>query len=139
MADPTPEVYATAQSALRTHRVVVEPGRHGWVWFCDCHPRGEGRTSTELWAQSAEDAAGHQAAAAVDAVWPIAEREVRAKVAAEVRNEAWELRRLAKDAKDRRDDGDPDAARSLERFLAKAVALEQVAARITEGGDTDGP
>lgn len=66
------------------------------------------------------------------------EREIRAKVAAEIRAEAQELRRLAKDAKDRRDDGDPDAARHLDRFLAKAVALEQVAGRVAEGGDTNG-
>lgn len=73
-----------------------------------------------------------------DAVMSDGEREIRAKVAAEIRAEAQELRRLAGDAKDRRDDGDPWAAVHLDRFLAKAVALEQVAGRIAKGGDTNG-
>ena len=52
-------------------------------------------------------------------------------VAAWLRDEADELRRLAADAKDRRDDGDQYAAGHYRRFLAQAVALEERAVSLT--------
>lgn len=75
--------------------------------------------------------------AAVNAVWPLAlaagVAEGRRQAAAVAEAEAQEKRRLAKDALDRQHDGDTEAERHKLRFLAQAVALEQVAARIAEG------
>jgi hypothetical protein len=51
----------------------------------------------------------------------------RAAVAEELLKKAAELRRLAADARDRRDDGDSNGERHMQRFLAQAVALEQFA------------
>jgi hypothetical protein len=75
--------------------------------------------------------------AIVDHVWPLAHAdgvaEGRRQAAEDIVAEADEKRRLAKDALDRQHDGDDQAERHRLRFLAQAVALEQIAARIAEG------
>src|SRR5262245_60769817 len=66
--------------------------------------------------------------AALEAAWQI------------VRDEALECRRLAKDAAERRDDGDENAAMHVSRFAAQATALEHVGRKLAArvGTDTTG-
>lgn len=73
--------------------------------------------------------------AAVNAVWPLAVAEGRRQALDAIGAEAHERRRLAKDALDRHNDGDPEAERHKLRFLAQAVVLEQVAERLREATD----
>ena len=95
MADPTPEVYAAAADAYR-----------GELQMGEWHAAEPGSLR-----------------AAVDAVWRIAEREIRAKVAAELRAALTSSAR-------------PPWAVIGNVYRAASVA--EWAARIAEGGDTDG-
>lgn len=64
---------------------------------------------------------------AVDALWRMAYTAGKRGAALAIRAEAIERRRLAKDALDSQQDGDPEAERHKLRFLAQATALERVA------------
>jgi hypothetical protein len=61
------------------------------------------------------------------------------EAAADARIKAQEYRRLATDARDRRDDGDPDGARHIDRFDAKATALEALERDLHDRARQGGP
>jgi len=78
--------------------------------------------------------------AAVEVLRPQIERAALEAAWQIVRDDALECRRLAKDAAERRDDGDENAAMHVSRFAAQATALEHVGRKLAArvGTETTG-